>query len=133
MKKSFISAIGLTAMWTLSVVSAKLIAIAEKMYAPSVGREWTVNKMLATDLINKDDLWFKLLSLADDMTINGSGRDAYRHCLNIVNTFPVTHKYYEARWARNGLYFECTNCEQLNAEVSKYCPNCGAKMLGMEE
>lgn len=88
---------------------------------------------LATDLINKDDLWHKFLFLADDMSKSGSARDAYRHCLNIINTFPVTHKYYEARWSRNGLYFECTNCEQLNAEDSKYCPHCGAKMLGMEE
>ena len=88
---------------------------------------------LATDLINKDDLWHKFLFLADDMSKSGSARDAYRHCLNIINTFPVTHKYYEARWARNGLYFECANCGELHAEESNYCPHCGAKMLGGEE
>lgn len=87
----------------------------------------------ASVLIDKDDLWFRLLALADDMTINGSGRDAYRHCLNIVNTFPATHEYYEAWWRRDGLYYECVNCEHQFAGTSNYCPNCGAKMLRVEE
>ncbi len=86
-----------------------------------------------TELINKDDLWHKFLDLSNDASKPGSARDAYRHCANIVAVSLVSQSFCEAYWKGKGLYFECTNCEQLNAEDSKYCPHCGAKMLGMEE
>lgn len=89
--------------------------------------------MRGEPLINKDDLWIKLLELSNDMTKTGEARDIYRHCLNIVNTFPETIKYYEAYWIRHGLYFECMNCEGQSAFDTPYCPCCGAKMLGIDE
>lgn len=89
--------------------------------------------LMHTDLISKDDLWLKFLEYAINMELSGAARDTYRHCANIVAAFPVKQEYCEAWWTKEGLYYECANCEQQFSETSNYCPNCGAKMVSIEE
>lgn len=84
------------------------------------------------DLVDKNDIWQRFLARYMGEELSSEKKEALRTCLNTISGFPVTQKYYEAWWIRDGLYYECVNCEQQFSETSNYCPNCGAKMLRVE-
>ena len=52
--------------------------------------------------------------------------------------FPVTPSRRKGRWIldedKSLLFniYKCSNCENIGARESKYCPNCGAEMEGEE-
>ena len=74
---------------------------------------------------------------AEQCCLNGWNKD-YKAILEDIRKLPSAEK--TAEWVKNGSYYQCSNCYEWaiedveNCQIrSRFCPNCGAKMVESEE
>lgn len=78
---------------------------------------------------------------SDDTQYNIGYADAINDVLKDIRYMPSAQK--TGKWIREVLgstsgygttvMYQCTNCEKMSISKYKFCPNCGARMIGEEE
>ena len=90
-------------------------------------------------LIDADQFKAKLLSFMDRKSTTPSDTDCILDgVINLLEEQPTIDPVKHGHWKfAKDVYISCSVCDAtillFNAENPHYCPNCGAKMLDMEE
>ena len=110
---------------TKSVKSPKNTAITVKsLLAMSVMKKWTVKSMTREEAIER------LMYLRDEiMPISSTMFGALTMAIQALEEQPKTGK-----WIFDGDCYKCNKCGAVygwwaDSQTSKYCPNCGCRML----
>ena len=99
--------------------------------APSIINSTPLNECEAEDCISRKEVK-KLIKSGISVDTYDDQDDVCKMIDNMPSVYPKSDKPV-GKWIsyRCGIYYVCSNCKERNNSREKYCPNCGAKMGGI--